>query len=163
MTKGPKPKPLAGKFHDKYIPEPNSGCWIWTAALDGRGYGKIKHAGKFLQAHRVSWEFKNGKILNGLFVCHKCDVRCCVNPSHMFLGTCQDNLTDMVNKGRSCRKTHCKNGHILNETTAKIRFYKGVGRFTRCIICGRKNRREWKKRRKNMLALTLACQEVSSA
>lgn len=73
-----------------------SGCWLWKAAVTKRGYGVIKHG----LAHRKSWEIHNGPIPDGLFVCHKCDVRDCVNPDHLFLGTNQDNVTDREKKGR---------------------------------------------------------------
>jgi hypothetical protein len=52
-------------------------------------------------AHRFSWELVNGPIPNGFFACHRCDVRACVNPDHIFLGTPKDNQQDMRKKGRS--------------------------------------------------------------
>lgn len=87
-------------FHDKVMADPNSGCWIWTGALNAQGYGVLGVYGKVIRAHRFSWELVNGPIPRGLCALHKCDVRACVNPDHIFLGTMQDNSTDMVQKGR---------------------------------------------------------------
>jgi hypothetical protein len=93
------------RFDAKYIPEPMSGCWLWEGAVCSGGYGCIGETGtrKVLAAHRVSWELHNGKIPDGKWVLHRCDVRPCVNPEHLFLGTLQDNMDDMVSKGRSKR------------------------------------------------------------
>lgn len=78
-----------------------SGCWIWTGVLSGStGYGVTSKQYQRLSVHRVSWEMANGPIENGLFVLHRCDVRSCVNPAHLFLGTAKDNFHDAIRKGR---------------------------------------------------------------
>jgi hypothetical protein len=79
--------PINERFDSKWEPCPESGCWLWTAALLKDGYGGFKVERKMLRAHRFAWERKHGPIPKGMVVCHKCDVPGCVNPDHLFLGT----------------------------------------------------------------------------
>jgi hypothetical protein len=80
--------------------EEATGCWLWMASTKN-GYGQLYAQGKSSQyAHRVSWKEHKGQIPKGLQVLHKCDVRRCINPEHLFLGTQADNIHDMVKKGR---------------------------------------------------------------
>ena len=91
------------RFDDKVVRIPESGCHIWIANTH-LGYGLFKFEGKTRKAHRVAWALKNGPIPDGLQVRHKCDIRCCVNPDHMELGTQQDNEDDKVSRLRQARK-----------------------------------------------------------
>lgn len=75
-------------------------CWLWTGYCMPNGYGSKSWGNKDEYAHRVSWIIANGDIPRGMEICHTCDVRNCVNPKHLFLGTQQDNMRDMVAKGR---------------------------------------------------------------
>lgn len=92
------------------------GCWIWTGAITERGYGVIRNGNKFIRSHRASYMIYKGDP-NNLFVCHTCDVPSCVNPDHLFLGTCQDNINDRDRKGRHrIIKGQKRKQSVLNDT-----------------------------------------------
>jgi hypothetical protein len=75
-------------------------CWLWTGHKHYLGYGLLNRKGKVWKAHRWSWTIFNGVIPDGMLILHKCDVRNCVNPNHLFLGNQKDNMMDMAKKGR---------------------------------------------------------------
>lgn len=105
---------LAARFSAKYEVDPECGCWLWTASTTHNGYGQlalprapgVKH--QVTRAHRVSWELHRGPIPAGMDVLHHCDVRRCVNPDHLFLGTNVDNQADMDAKGRRSEPPHVR-------------------------------------------------------
>lgn len=78
----------------------HGGCWLWNQALNQHGYGHCVHDWKLTLAHRASYEEFRGPIPDGMLICHRCDVRACVNPDHLFIGTYTDNNRDMSAKGR---------------------------------------------------------------
>lgn len=111
------------RLFDKVSPEPNSGCWLWTGALNNpgkRGYGQIWVEGKLRLAHRVAYESQRGPIPAGLDLDHLCRVRCCVNPDHL------EPVTRSVNNSRSpllglaaASRTHCPKGHAYDESNTR--------------------------------------------
>jgi len=138
-------KSVNERFLNKISIEPNSGCWLWTAAVDPNGYGNFHvnvHEG-LKKAHRVSWDLFRGSIPEDTCVCHHCDNPPCVNPEHLFLGTTKDNMGDMSRKGRqnNQKKTHCKRGHPLTpENNLAHATRKG---FRACAACSKESHRLW--------------------
>lgn len=81
--------------------DPERGYWLWTGRLHPTGgYVQFHLNGKRHYGHRASWILHRGPIPEGMLVCHRCDVRHCLNPAHLFLGTAQDNTDDMLAKRR---------------------------------------------------------------
>ena len=80
--------------------DPETGCWMWRGSAKSRGYGMIAVEGYARRAHRASWEAFRGPIPPKMFACHHCDRPGCINPDHLFIGTCRDNIDDMMRKGR---------------------------------------------------------------
>lgn len=114
------------KFYSKIIKTET--CWLWRGNIAKSGYGLIRIKGKLFSAHRYSYFLNNKNSNEKLWVMHSCDVRQCVNPEHLSLGTPQDNIRDMFLKNRRYikpdkdwvtsqkfgNKEFCKNNHKLN-------------------------------------------------
>ena len=88
------------RFWSKVEAVPDSSCWLWMSTLHPAGYGAVTIRGVSYRAHRVAYVLHIGAIPDGMFVCHRCDTPRCVRPSHLFVGTPQENMTDSKKKGR---------------------------------------------------------------
>lgn len=113
---------------ERVSPEPNSGCWLWTAFVKDTGYGITGHKGKQVRAHRLSLELHGINIPKGMDVLHKCDVRSCVNPDHLVVGTHKENMADMKAKGRDAYLfgERSKKSKLTSQQVAEIREARSV-------------------------------------
>jgi hypothetical protein len=110
-------RPIAERFWSKvWITDT---CWIWTGAMTAAGelgYGilKVDRSRRNVLAHRFAYELTHGPIPSGLMVCHTCDVRKCVRPDHLFLGTAKDNVRDAIAKTQLWGVARSGNPTFLN-------------------------------------------------
>jgi hypothetical protein len=115
----PKGTPISQRLELQTVPVAECGCWIWMGKLNQYGYGRINIGGAYQGTHRVSWEVHRGKIPDGLHVLHHCDIRSCINPDHLFIGTDADNVRDCIKKGRARHVGMKGEKHHKAKVTAK--------------------------------------------
>lgn len=121
MAKGRQPNVISADLVLSHVDIDKQGCWIWRGSPQTNGYGQIKIAGRSMVAHRVSWIAHRGAIPEGLGVLHRCDVRRCCNPAHLFLGTAADNMRDAGSKGRLSGPREAKRARVQKLTDEMVR------------------------------------------
>jgi hypothetical protein len=112
---------LLARFDAKVSKEVD-GCWLWTGAKSKAGYGQIRATRQrlTLYAHNIAYRRWVSEVPEGMEVCHRCDVRHCVRPDHLFAGTRYDNLRDMVNKDRHVRGERTCNAVLTDDLAREI-------------------------------------------
>lgn len=141
--------------------EDPAACWGWAGTVNADGYGRFRGIkSPVVGAHRFSWESIHGAIPPNLFVCHRCDNPICSNPTHLFLGTCEDNNRDRHAKGRTkmppvgagpavlrARTTHCVNGHLYDALNTHV-----TRKGTRdCRECSRQETRRYRQTNRSQI------------
>ncbi len=97
-SEGPFDPLLLQRLAHHSVIDPETGCRLWKGCRNNRGYGLVHCQGRVMSAHRAAWTARHGPIPAGLFVLHRCDVRTCIAPDHLFLGTQKDNMADLAAK-----------------------------------------------------------------
>lgn len=144
--------PPPGDIWSRIIKAP-SGCWLWTSAINEKGYGHFTVGGTKHSAHRFVYELLVGPIPEGLVIDHLCRVRNCVNPVHMQPVTNLENLARGIGpNARAIRENTCLKGHPLVGENVYIRPSRPGSRI--CRICHREQKRAtyWRKKVKEAAA-----------
>ena len=131
-------KPLLERLLSR-VERRSDGCWQWTGATDGHGYGRIslgRRGDGHAKAHRVAYEFYVGPIPDGLTIDHLCRNPSCVNPDHLEPVTHRENVLRGTGfPARNAQKTHCKNGHPFDADNTLIREVPGRLPHRQCRTC----------------------------
>ena len=126
MPKGKKPRPLTYRINER-------GCHICIShKVHQLGYVQLTRGYKVQAAQRVVFEDTYGPVPDGMFVCHTCDNRSCINPEHLFLGTHQDNMDDMVRKNRGYKGVGVHNPRA-KITPKQVREIRASGESTKVL------------------------------
>lgn len=102
------------RLRRKARPDKKTGCVLWIGSRGDHGYGFVGFGSKSWLAHRLAWYAHHGPIPKGQFVCHSCDNRRCIAIEHLFLGTPQENVTDMIRKGRGRWKSRLEEKQVVD-------------------------------------------------
>jgi HNH endonuclease len=113
-------KNIEEKFYNCIEIITETGCWIWLRSLNNSGYAIVNESRKIIPMHRWSYERFKGKIPENMCVCHSCDIRSCVNPNHLWLGSWQDNINDKVNKNRQAKGEKAPKAKLTSEMVLEI-------------------------------------------
>jgi len=115
--------PIDQKISEKVVKIPESGCWLWIGSITNHGYGTMTLGrNKNISAHRASYELRHGPIPDGMLALHHCDIKCCVNPDHIFLGNQQDNMTDKVCKNRQAKGSKHGQAKLTEQQAREAKF-----------------------------------------
>lgn len=112
--------------------ESSGGCWLWQAAVSGKGYGSFRTPQGSVIAHRAAYELFLGPIAPGMHLDHLCRVRHCINPMHLEQVTPAENVRRGVVRRAAEPATHCRRGHEFTPETTTWQ-----GRYRRCLPCRR--------------------------
>lgn len=136
---------LPERFWAKVSPEPTSGCWLWTGALKGLGYGNMRFERVYHSTHKFAYERLVGEVPPGRDLDHRCRTRVCCNPEHLEPVSRRTNLRRSPLVGRAVHgghrkdtaRTRCPRGHLYaGDNVATSKTARGTD-FQRCRACER--------------------------
>lgn len=153
------------RFENLYLPEPNTGCWLWIGGTISTGYGSFSINSIAVAAHRISYELHKGAIPVGLQIDHLCKVKMCVNPDHLEAVSRKENMRraiiqyapdagfrsvpgSLFDPAYESKKTHCPKGHPYagdNLWIGKRKNRPGVNR--QCLTCAKERSNQSRSRR----------------
>ena len=138
------------RFWSYVSKSPLHGCWLWTGHSLPNGYGVIGiggRKGKQVYVHRWIYQQLRGEIPKGLYICHSCDTKLCVNPKHLFLGTPKDNTQDGIQKGRikKVKASKLKPSQVLaiRRSTQLGRILKAQYGISEALVSMIRNKKVW--------------------
>lgn len=132
-------------FHNKFLINKISGCWVWIGSFRPNGYGRIKTNGKYYLAHRAVYEVFSKKIPKDFTLDHLCRRKSCVNPKHLEIVSIKENILRGYSPSAiNARKSRCSRGHPFNKQNT----YKWNGR-RKCRTCSNRRSYEYLIRKKN--------------
>lgn len=117
LAEGEFVRVISERMASKFIPEPNSGCWIWEGAVNLQGYGKLNFNGRMIAAHRMSFFLSGKDTSGGPNVLHSCDNRVCINPDHLHSGTHRQNNLEMYKR---LRRPAGERSHLAKLSTKRV-------------------------------------------
>lgn len=124
------PTNFAGKYSER-----DSGCWLWTASVNSKGYGLVNvGGGRIALAHRVAYESTVGPIPDGLTIDHLCRVKRCINPAHLDPCTRRENAQRAAEQDRP---THCPHGHEYTPENTRTKVRRNGNVNHTCLTCER--------------------------
>lgn len=159
LTLPPTREEMQEVFDRFYVPEPNSGCWLWVGGPFRNGYGMLWVSGVLVTAHRYSYSLCGKEIPAGFVVHHKCENKACVNPDHLAAVTQRENiLASDTLITRNMAKTHCPKGHPLSGDNL-VAWVMKKGR-RECRACNRASTLRYMRRRRAALRCDSAGKEA---
>ena len=112
---------INARFWSKVTGDSALGCWLWSGARSKSGYGNFNAGGIFVGSHVWSYALANGQVPDGLQVNHKCGIRNCVNPNHLYAGTQKENIGDQLREGTHLRGDNHPNSKVSQFDVDNIR------------------------------------------